>query len=86
MVGSKAAEAENTEMKKLLDLNDSGKIPGGYETVAGHVIARSPTVWYADVTIDVGSGDGVAVGNPVVNGDGLVGTVDAVTGGWPRCG
>ena len=31
--------------------------------------------------IDVGSGDGVAVDDPVVNGDGLVGKVTAVTGG-----
>ena len=45
------------------------------------MIARSPTVWFSDVTIDVGSGDGVAVDDPVVNGDGLVGTVTAVTGG-----
>ena len=45
------------------------------------MIARSPTVWYSDVTIDVGSGDGVAVDDPVVNGDGLVGRVAAVTGG-----
>jgi len=29
--------------------------------------------------IDVGSGDGVKVGNPVVNGDGLIGRVSAVT-------
>jgi len=81
VVGAKAATAENTQMKKLLELDESGAIPGGYHEVAGNVIARSPTVWYADVTIDVGSGDGVAVGNPVVNGDGLVGTVSAVTGG-----
>ena len=33
------------------------------------------------MTIDVGSGDGVAVNDPVVNGDGLVGRVAAVTGG-----
>ncbi len=45
------------------------------------MIARSPTVWFADVTIDVGSGDGVEVDDPVVNGDGLVGKVAAVTGG-----
>jgi rod shape-determining protein MreC len=45
------------------------------------VIARSPTVWFSDVTIDAGSDDGVEVDDPVVNGDGLVGTVAAVTGG-----
>ena len=52
--------------------------------MTGRVIARSPTVWFADVTIDVGSGDGVEVDDPVVNGDGLVGKVAAVTGGSAR--
>jgi rod shape-determining protein MreC len=80
-VGGKAAIAENEQLRKLLGLKKSGAIPSGYEEVAGRVIARSPSVWYADVTIDVGSGDGVAVEDPVVNGDGLVGTVSAVTGG-----
>jgi rod shape-determining protein MreC len=80
-VGAKAAMAENEQMRKMLELDRSGAIPAGYDAVTGRVIARSPTVWYADVTIDVGSGDGVAVDDPVVNGDGLVGTVTAVTGG-----
>jgi len=80
-VGSQAAIAENAQLRKLVGLDRSGAIPSGYTPVTGRVIARSPTVWFADVTIDVGSGDGVEVGDPVVNGDGLVGTVEAVTGG-----
>ena len=36
------------------------------------------------MAIDVGSGDGVEVDDPVVNGDGLVGKVAAVTGGTAR--
>jgi len=80
-VGSQAAIAENAQLRKLVGLNDSGAIPSGYTPVTGRVIARSPTVWFADVTIDVGSGDGVRVGDPVVNGDGLVGSIGAVTGG-----
>lgn len=83
-VGAKAALAENAQLKKLVKLDDSGAIPGGYTPVTGRVIARSPTVWFSDVTIDVGSGDGVEVDDPVVNGDGLVGTVGAVTGGSAR--
>jgi rod shape-determining protein MreC len=83
-VGAQAALAENAELRKLLGLDHSGAIPGGYTPVTGRVIARSPTVWFADVTIDVGSGDGVEVDDPVVNGDGLVGQVDAVTGGSAR--
>lgn len=79
-VGAQAALAENAQLRKLLSLDRGGAIPSGYEPVTGRVIARSPSAWYADVTIDVGSGDGVRVNDPVVNGDGLVGTVSAVTG------
>jgi len=80
-VGADAALAENAQLRKLVQLNRGGAIPSGYEPVTGRVIARSPTVWFSDVTIDAGSGDGVEVNDPVVNGDGLVGTVTAVTGG-----
>lgn len=83
-VGANAALAENEQLRKLLDLDRSGAIPSGYAPVTGRVIARSPTVWFADVTIDVGSGDGVEVDDPVVSGDGLVGTIAAVTGGSSR--
>lgn len=83
-VGAKTALAENAQLRKLLGLDRSGAIPSGYDPVAGRVIARSPSVWFADVTIDVGSGDGIEVGDPVVNGDGLVGTVAAATGGSAR--
>jgi rod shape-determining protein MreC len=80
-VGAKAALAENAQLRKLVGLDESGAIPSGYEKVTGRVIARSPSVWFSDVTVDVGSGNGVAVGDPVVTGDGLVGHVSAVTGG-----
>lgn len=79
-VGGEAALAENAEYRKLLKLDQSGAIPTGTEPVTGRVIALSPTVWFSDVMIDVGSGEGVKVGNPVVNGDGLIGRVTAVTG------
>ncbi|HSC20259.1 MAG TPA: rod shape-determining protein MreC, partial [Solirubrobacterales bacterium] len=79
-VGSQAAIAENAQLRKLVSLDESGAIPSGYEEVTGRVITRSPTVWFSDVTIDVGSGDGVGVGDPVVTGDGLAGSVTAVTG------
>lgn len=79
-VGGKAALAENKELSALLKLDKSATIPAGTEPVTGRVIALSPTVWFSDVTIDVGSGDGVTVNDPVVNGDGLIGRVSAVTG------
>jgi len=80
-VGAAAALAENAQLRKLLSLDRGGAIPSGYDPVTGRVIARSPTVWFADVTIDVGSDEGVHVDDPVVNGDGLVGKVSAVTAG-----
>ena len=80
-IGASSALAENAQLRKLLKLDRSGAIPSGYAPVTGRVIARSPTVWFADVTIDVGSGDGVEVDDPVINGDGLVGRISAVTGG-----
>ncbi|HET8565459.1 MAG TPA: rod shape-determining protein MreC [Solirubrobacterales bacterium] len=83
-VRAQAAIAENAQLRRLVKLDESGAIPSGYTPVTGRVIARSPTVWFADVTIDVGSGDGVEAGNPVVDGDGLVGQVSAVTGGSAR--
>jgi len=83
-VGSQAALAENEQLRNLVGLDRGGAIPSGYDPVTARVIARSPTVWFADVTVDVGSGDGVEVDDPVVSGDGLIGTVAAVTGSTAR--
>jgi rod shape-determining protein MreC len=83
-VGASAALSENEQLRKMLELDRSGAIPSGYTPVTGELIARSPTVWYAEITIDVGSGDGVEVDDPVINGDGLIGSVSAVTGGTAK--
>lgn len=79
-VAGQSALAQNAQLRKLVGL-DRTVVPSNYKPVTGQVIARSPTVWYSTVTIDVGSGAGVAVDDPVINGDGLVGKVAAVTGG-----
>lgn len=72
---------QNNQFTGLLGINRSGAIPPGYGRVTGEVIGKSPSTWYATVQIDVGSGDGVAVDDPVINGDGLVGHIASVTGG-----
>lgn len=71
---------ENRQFRGLLGLDKSGPL-SGYKPVTGRVIGRSPTVWYSSVTLDVGSGDGVRVNDPVITGDGIVGKVTATTGG-----
>jgi rod shape-determining protein MreC len=79
-VGGKVALAENREFRALLKLQKSGAIPAGDNPVTGRVIMLSPTVWFSDVMIDVGSGDGVKLHDPVIDGDGLIGQVTAVNG------
>lgn len=81
-VASQVALHENAQLRKLLHLNRSPALAfSAYEPVTGTVIARSPTVWRSTVTIDIGSGDGVELDNPVVSGAGLVGRVASVERG-----
>lgn len=84
VVGGKAAVAENVELHALLKFDKSGAIPTGDKPVTGRVIGLSPTIWFSDVMIDVGSSEGVAVNDPVVTGAGLIGQVSAVTGGTAK--
>jgi rod shape-determining protein MreC len=80
-VAGQVALSDNNQLRKLLGLRRAGKVPIGFETVTGRVIARSPTVWYSTVTIDHGTGAGVSVNDPVITGDGLVGRVTSATHG-----
>ena len=69
------------ELERLTGLNKELGLDK-MQPVTSRVIGRSPTVWYSTVTIDKGTVDGVHVEQPVITGDGLVGTVSTtVTGG-----
>ncbi len=81
-VAGQEALQENAQLRKLVALDRGPALAeSAYEPVTGRVIARSPTVWTSTVTVDVGSGDGVKVDDPVVSGDGLVGVVASTQGG-----
>jgi rod shape-determining protein MreC len=80
VAAAEAATKENQQLREMLELGPGGGI-SGLEAVAGRVIGRSPTVWYSTVTVDVGSSSGVAVDDPVINGDGLVGRITDTTAG-----
>lgn len=73
-----ATQAENEELRALVQLQDDEIYPKAVELVTGRVVARSTTAWYSTVTIDVGTDDGVSVYDPVVSGSGLVGRVTSV--------
>jgi rod shape-determining protein MreC len=79
-IDAEAVQAENEELRKALDLETDADIQG-YEQVTSRVIARSPTVWYSQVTIDQGSSSGVERDDPVLTGDGLVGRISETTPG-----
>jgi rod shape-determining protein MreC len=73
-----SAQGENDQLKKIVGL-DRKPAFAAYKMVTARVVGASPTVWYSTVTINAGSGDGVAVNDPVINGDGLIGQVTDVT-------
>jgi rod shape-determining protein MreC len=81
-VAGQEALQENAQLRKLVELDRGPALAeSAYDPVTGRVIARSPTVWHSAVTIDVGSGDGVRVDDPVISGDGLVGRIASTQGG-----
>ena len=81
-VAGQEALQENDELRKLLALDRGPALAASaYKAVTGSVIARSPTAWRSSVTIDLGSGDGVHVDDPVISGDGLVGRISSVEPG-----
>ena len=75
---------ENEELRTLLEMKRDPLFPRDVTFVNARVIARSPTAWDAKITIDAGSDDGVALYDAVVNGQGLVGRVTAVSASASR--
>jgi len=82
-LAAESAVRENRELKRVVGLNQRYGVDA-YAPLAARVIGRSPTVWYATLTIDKGSNAGVRRNQPVVNGDGLVGRVSDVWGGGAK--
>ncbi len=65
----RAAEAERLE--QLLKLAKASP----YTSIAAHVIARDPSMWFDGITIDKGRWAGVEVNMPVVTPTGVVGRI-----------
>jgi rod shape-determining protein MreC len=74
--GAQLSKADYGQLRRLLSL--SGK--GGYRIVAANVIATGQG-YQQTVTLDAGSSDGVRPRETVLNGQGLVGEVIAVSAG-----
>jgi rod shape-determining protein MreC len=77
LIARQSNERSYQELLKLFKL-DNQIGAASYTPVTGTVIFKSPNLWYSTVIIDVGSGRGVRINDPVVNGEGLVGKVTQV--------
>jgi rod shape-determining protein MreC len=69
--------ANDKQLRGLVGLNARVQIQN-MGLVSGRVIGRTPTVLNQQLKIDQGSGQGIKLGQPVLNGQGLVGTVSVV--------
>jgi rod shape-determining protein MreC len=74
---AQTAVAQNRQLTKEVGLQSNLGLQN-YHPVAGNVIGRDPTLWYATIEVDKGSDDGVHVDDPVIGDGGLVGKVSTV--------
>ncbi len=72
------AARENVRLRELLAYLDGPRFPEGYRGLATGVIARPAGTYAQSIVIAAGRNDGLAVDDPVVTQDGLVGTVSRV--------
>jgi rod shape-determining protein MreC len=79
-VDAAALRRENAQMRKLLKLEQRVTLDA-MGPVTARVSAISPGVFNQSMVINKGSSDGVAAGDPVVTGDGLVGKVEVAASG-----
>ena len=69
--GERERAAEASRLEQLLKLSESNP----YSSIAAHVIARDPSMWFDGITIDKGRWAGVEMNMPVVTASGIVGRV-----------
>jgi rod shape-determining protein MreC len=74
---AQSAEILNRQLSKEVGLDQSDNL-AAFRPVAADVIWHDPTLWYQQIEINKGSGDGVALDDPVVGDGALVGKVSEV--------
>ena len=71
---------ENERLRRLLAMGSAMKRP----MLAAQVVGKDPSPWFQTIVVDKGQADGVAIGFPVVNADGIVGLVVEVAGHYAK--
>ena len=70
-----SASSDNASLQKLLNFVRSPSFPAGYAYVGAQIISRSPSDFEQQPVIGAGTASGIRVYDPVVTGDGLIGTI-----------
>ena len=73
------AAQENESLRETLDFVDGPRFPADFTPVTTRVIAQPPTPYDQQLLVAAGSNEGVALDDPVVTSDGLVGKVTKVS-------
>jgi rod shape-determining protein MreC len=74
---AQSAELENRQLSRELGLYSSNVI-AAYNKVSADVISHDASLWYSQIEVDRGTGDGVQVNDPVIWDGALVGKVSSV--------
>lgn len=77
---SREALAINTSLQKLLAFKESYDQP----MLAARIVGKDPSLWFRTVIVDRGGNDGMMKGMPVVNGEGVVGQIFAVSPNYSK--
>lgn len=77
---NREALATNNMLRKLLDFRERFDQP----MLAARIVGKDPSLWFRTVIVDRGSNDGVIKGMPVVNGEGIVGQIFAVSPNYSK--
>nr|WP_320010145.1 rod shape-determining protein MreC [uncultured Desulfobulbus sp.] len=78
---SREAMATNASLRKLLEFKNS---LGQQSKLAATIIGKDPSTMFRSVIIDQGSNAGLAKGDPVVNNEGVVGQVFAISPNYAK--
>lgn len=84
VIQDQTAARENERLRKINRYISGPSFPADYRAVVTRVVARPPSAYNQVVLVAAGSSDGIAVNDPVVTEDGLVGLVTEVTGNGAR--
>ena len=84
LIQEQTAARENQRLRDLTRYISGPSFPDDYRAVVTRVVARPPSAYNQVVLVAAGSSNGIAVNDPVVTEDGLVGLVTEVTGNGAR--